>query len=76
MPGVFVFGLFAIVLGLVFWTVSAPLSSVAARSRSYSKPSANQEPFRRRTIIWIRTLGSLQIVLGLVFLIYGAFGGR
>lgn len=76
MPGVFVLGLAALIMGLVAWAVSRPLSSFAASSRSYQKPNSDKESFRRRNLVAIRIIGSVQALMGTGFLIYGLLGGR
>jgi hypothetical protein len=76
MPGVFAIGLAALIMGLVAWAVSEPLSRFAASSRSYQKPDSDNESHRRRNLVGIRIIGSIQGLLGTGFLIYGLLGGR
>ena len=76
MPGVFSIGLAALIMGLVAWAVAGPLSRFAANSRSYQKPDSDKEAYRRRNLLGIRIIGSIQALLGTGFLIYGLLGGR
>ncbi len=65
-------GLAVIALGIFVWMISNPLARFAAQSKTYLKPSLDQERSRRRTVIWVRTIGSLQALFGVGIIIYWA----
>jgi hypothetical protein len=68
-------GLAVIAVGIFAWAISVPLARYGARSRAYLQPGLDQQREQRRSVIWIRSVGSLQALFGLGIVIYWALGG-
>lgn len=72
MPPLLIAGMAVIALGAFVWVISSRLARFAVQSKTYVKPGIDQPRERRRTVIWIRTIGSLQALFGLGIVIYWA----
>lgn len=69
-------GMAAMVVGLGTWAVSSPLAKGASRSHAYLRPKSDHEIFRRRQMIWIRSVAAGIVLFGAGISIFGLLNGK